>query len=134
MRLATTIAIVLLLMSRTMANAASCAAANTQMEMNDCAAADLRAADTRLNTTYNEVTARLRGLDQSRRLLVASENAWIQFRDAECEFATNQSNGGSAHPMVLAECKAAVTKDRIKQLRGYLDCQEGDLSCPLPPK
>jgi hypothetical protein len=36
--------------------------------------------------------------------------------------------------MVLAECQTTMTKAREQRLRAYLDCREGDLACPLPPK
>ena len=122
------------LMVPSVAHAADCANAATQMAMNACAAGDPRAADARLNATFNEVAGRLRGQDDAGHRLVAAERAWVRFRDAECAFDTNQVSGGSIAPMVLAECQTTMTKAREQRLRAYLDCREGDLACPLPPK
>ncbi len=133
MRLATLILFVLLTGMPWTSQAQNCANAETQMAMNACAASDFHAADARLNATYNEVMTRVRGLDDARKLLVTSELAWVRFRDAECAFATNQVSGGSIRPMIQSSCETDLTKQRTRQLRAYLDCREGDLSCPLPP-
>jgi uncharacterized protein YecT (DUF1311 family) len=118
----------------TVAHAANCSGAVTQMDMNACAAAEFQAADARLNATYQEVAGRLRGQEDPVRRLAAAERAWVRFRDAECEFETNQVSGGSIAPMVLAECRTELTRRREGELRGFLNCREGDVACPLPPK
>jgi uncharacterized protein YecT (DUF1311 family) len=128
------LAFVALVVAPAGARAADCAHASTQMAMNACAAAEFQAADARLNATFNAVAARLRDNAEAGRLLVAAERAWLKFRDAECAFAGNQVSGGSIAPMLLARCQTALTRTREQQLRAYLDCREGDLSCPLPPK
>ena len=55
------------------------------------------------------------------------------FRDAECGFAASGVAGGSAEPMVTAQCLARLTQSRNADFKAYLACPEGDLSCPLPP-
>lgn len=35
--------------------------------------------------------------------------------------------------MLLAGCLAELTEARAAQLDAYLACEEGDLSCPVPP-
>ena len=54
----------------------------------------------------------------------ASQNA------LKCAFATASAAGGSDHPLLRANCRTGA---RLAQLHGYQDCQEGDLSSPVPP-
>jgi hypothetical protein len=35
--------------------------------------------------------------------------------------------------MVHDLCLDELTQSRIEQFRQYLDCEEGDMSCPVPP-
>jgi uncharacterized protein YecT (DUF1311 family) len=121
MRLAT--ATVVLAVATAPAFAVDCAKAVTQMDMNACAAADFQAADRRLNAVYNEIAGRLRDRDDTRRLLVASEAAWIKFRDSECMFATSEACDGSIYPMLMLHCKSGMTRDRTEQLQVYLQVQ-----------
>ena len=66
------------------------------------------------------------------KLLVDSQRAWIAFRDAQCAFQSSGVAGGGAYPMTLALCKAPLTCERVKQLKAYLACDEGDLNSPAP--
>ena len=34
--------------------------------------------------------------------------------------------------MVVANCQAGLTNLRLKDLQGYLHCEEGVLDCPVP--
>lgn len=104
----------------------------TQTGMNRRADADYKAADARLNKTYGEIVKRLSGDAGGRKLLQAAQRAWIVFRAAECNFSTAGSKDGSIYPMLVSGCLRRLTEDRIKQLGTYLNCQEGDLSCPVP--
>lgn len=104
----------------------------SQAGMNICAAAGFKAEDARLNKTYREIVRRLADDAAGKKLLVTTQRDWIAFRDAECAFATASSAGGSIHPMLVSDCLADLTKARTAQLAGYLDCEEGDMSCPVP--
>lgn len=109
----------------------SCSAL-TQMDMNACAGRNFDAADARLNGLWKQVTARLAGNADAKAEAVAAQRAWIAFRDAECTFAASGVEGGSIYPTIWAECRRSLTEERSRTLSGYLVCQEGDLSCPLP--
>lgn len=111
-----------------------CANAMTQTDMNLCAARAADAADATLNTLYQKIRARLKGDDPTIALLTATQRAWIAFRDAECDFASSSVAGGSVHPMIRAGCIETLTLARSEDFRQYLACEEGDLSCPLPPR
>lgn len=104
----------------------------TQMGLNICAGADYKAADDKLNAAYGEIMKRLADDQEARKLLQTAQRAWIGFRDAECNFATDDSKDGSIYPMLQANCLQAQTEDRLKQLSTYLNCQDGDMSCPVP--
>lgn len=107
---------------------------NTQRELNECAGDALAAADTALNKTYQTITVRLADSPLGRAKLIASERAWIKFRDAECAFEASGVEGGSIQPMIEAECRASLTMQRQTRLAAFLTCAEGDLSCPVPAK
>src|ERR1043165_5900900 len=92
-----------------------CDSPQTQVEMNRCAAAELRRADVRLNAAYDQL---LKKLDTNRRAkLQKAERAWIAFRDAQCDYEGSESEGGSIQPLEIAACKTELTKARIAQLR-----------------
>jgi uncharacterized protein YecT (DUF1311 family) len=116
------------------ARADDCANAATQADMNACADASLKNTDAELNDVYREIVGRLKGSDQTKQLLIASQRAWLLFRDAECAFSTSAAKEGSIYPSLVQNCRNSMTQDRIKGLNIYLNCKEGDLGCPAPPK
>jgi uncharacterized protein YecT (DUF1311 family) len=105
----------------------------TQSGMNICAAEEYRAEDAKLNKTYQEIVKRLVDDAESHKLLQVSQRAWIAFRDAECAFANNPNKDGSIYPLLMGQCLTALTKARNEQLGAYLNCEEGDMGCPVPP-
>lgn len=111
----------------------NCADAEDQATMNECAAASFKKSDKKLNALYKEIEARLGDDADTRKLLVQAQRDWIKFRDAECDFQTAGAAGGSMEPMLVAQCMAGLTQSRIKDFEAYLNCDEGDLSCPVPP-
>jgi len=104
----------------------------SQTGMDMCAGADFKASDAKLNTDYGAIMKRLSDDADARKLLQESQRAWIAFRDAECKFSSSGVEGGSVYPMVYALCLQGLTDDRVKQLGSYLECEEGDMSCPVP--
>jgi len=114
------------------AQADDCANAVTQGEMNQCAAQQYKAADKELNDLYKQITARLKDDPKAKQLLVKAQRAWIDFRDAECEFSASGVEGGSVYPLIHSDCITAQTKARVEAFKTYLKCKEGDLSCPVP--
>lgn len=107
--------------------------AETQSAMNACAQQAYQASDEQLNKNFHEIRQRLGDDTATRNLLRDAERAWIAFRDAECSFAASATAGGSAYAMVYDMCLADLTQERVKNFRNYLECEEGDMSCPLPP-
>lgn len=112
--------------------AQECNDSSNQMELNQCAARAFEAADRELNADFRDIQRRLGKDADTKRLLVDTQRAWILFRDAECAFQTSAAAQGTIFPLVYANCKTDLTNDRIKQLRVYLACEEGDMNCPVP--
>jgi len=92
-----------------------CKNAVTQMDMNFCADKDYQAADKKLNEAYRKAAAQEDA--HGRDLLKQSERAWMTYRDAQCTYQTNASEGGSIQPMEYSECLTEKTKARIKELQ-----------------
>lgn len=95
--------------------------------------ASFKAADTELNSLYKEIENRLKDNQDTAKAFVAAQRTWIAFRDAECKFAASGVQGGSVYPTIYSNCLAQVTQARVDDFKGFLKCQEGDLSCPVPP-
>jgi len=119
------------LLLSTSALADECTNASTQMEMNTCAAQQYQAADKNLNQTYQ--TAIKRAAAPQRDLLKKAQQAWIALRDADCALIGSGTEGGSVQPMIVNQCLAEKTNEREAYLASLMQCEEGDLSCPLPP-
>ncbi len=120
-----------LLLTSSYALADACDSANTQAELNSCSAEQYQAADKKLNQTWQDVLKRAE--PAQRDLLKKAQSAWIALRDADCAFISSSSHGGSVQPMVNNQCLTDKTNEREAFLASLLQCEEGDLSCPLPP-
>ena len=120
-----------LLLTSGYALADECADATTQADLNTCSAAQYQAADKKLNQTWQDVLKRAE--PAQRDLLKKAQSAWIALRDADCAFISSSSQGGTAQPMVNNQCLTDKTNEREAYLSSLLQCEEGDLSCPLSP-
>ena len=107
-----------------------CKNAEDQATMTQCADQDFNTADARLNATYRQLTDRLRDDVDKAKLLVTAEKAWIALRNADCAFQGSGVEGGNVYPMIVAMCRTEMTDQRVETLRDWLNCKEGDLSCP----
>lgn len=116
------------------AGAQSCADAATQADLNECTGRALQRANAALDERLATILARLDDAPQTAELLRTAQERWAAYRDAECDFATVAVAGGSIYPTVRAECLTDLTEARDAALAAYLACQEGDLSCPVPPR
>ncbi|MER1668770.1 lysozyme inhibitor LprI family protein [Klebsiella aerogenes] len=108
-----------------------CSNANTQTEMNQCAAAQYQAADKKLNETWQQALKRASG--QQQELLKKAQQAWISLRDADCAFLASGAEGGSMQPMLIRQCMTDKSVEREAFLASLLQCEDGDQNCPLPP-
>lgn len=133
MRLVSSIFVLAALAASTPASAQDCAPSDdSQMCLNQRAGAEYKSADDKLNKTYGEIVKRLADDAEGKKMLQSAQRAWIAFRDAECAFANDHSKDGSIYPLLMGQCLTALTQTRTDQLGAYLNCEEGDLSCPVP--
>lgn len=103
-----------------------CKDAQTQSDMNICAAQDYEAADKVLNrqwlatkkaaTAWDDVVAgegRARGAEER---LLKAQRAWLAYRDSQCETLGFSFEGGSIQPLVVSNCLADLTRKRTEEL------------------
>ena len=123
-------ALLLLLALSAPALALDCSRQETEGAARECSGQRLRDADKKLNQTY---TALLKRFDAKQQVMLrASERAWLAYRDAQCKMVASGVDGGSAQPMVTADCLGDLTRARLKELNYQLTCQEGDMTCLVP--
>ena len=77
-----------------------------------------------LNKTYSDQKMDQRSITDAKeidRRLVASQSAWIPFRDSDCSLDSADSLGGSGEGIASLHCLVDRTKERTKELssRGY---------------
>lgn len=98
-----------------------CANPQTTAEMRDCAGREYKQADDELNKVYRQLMARI-GNDEGRKTaLRTAQQAWIKYRDANCDFASYLTRGGTIEPVVRYNCMTGMTVSRMKELREYLE-------------
>jgi uncharacterized protein YecT (DUF1311 family) len=95
-----------------------CANAKSQAEMNICAGKKYQAADTELNQIYRKLVSMLD--DEEKVQLKGVQNAWLKYRDANCELVGDQYKGGSIRPTIHGLCLADMTKSRTAELRNQI--------------
>jgi uncharacterized protein YecT (DUF1311 family) len=96
--------------------ASPCPDAVTTLDMAKCFSNAKGAADSELNSVYQQIREKLE-TDDIKRLTVA-QRLWIQYRDANCsaERALLYEGGTAAGPVYLA-CLEAMTRARTTELR-----------------
>ncbi|HBF31557.1 lysozyme inhibitor LprI family protein [Rhizobium sp.] len=108
-----------------------CNNAQTQSDMNQCAADDLANADKALNAQWKLTRAVLVDADTNldaaqkggEKALLKAQRAWIDYRDGQCEAEGFSVRGGSMEPMMVASCKARLTEVRTKELKAMAEPQ-----------
>ena len=105
-----------------------CAAKETTRDLDACYGRAYQRADAALNQLYRQLMAKLSDASE-KALLKTAEEAWIGYRDKECDFETAGTRDGSIHPVEMSSCLADKTSARLKELAAQLNCPEGDLGC-----
>jgi len=98
-----------------------CANAQTQVDMNECQGREYKKADAALNAVYKQLMAKTQDDAGELAALKAAQQAWIKFRDADCEFESYENKGGTIYPLVYSGCLTTLTQERTKQLRQLLN-------------
>jgi uncharacterized protein YecT (DUF1311 family) len=84
----------------------------------ECLLNERDAWDVLLNRYYEEL--RKAESDPARSTLRQAQRLWITFRDADCDFAYQQFEGGTIRQLTAADCLRDRTATRVLQLRDYL--------------
>ena len=100
-----------------------CSDAQTTVEMRDCAGKEYKKADAELNSVYKQLMSKLMDAGHQTALKTAQQ-AWIKYRDANCEFEAYLNRGGTIYPVVYTGCLSAMTTNRTKELRELIEQQE----------
>lgn len=106
------------------------AALQTQADLNRSTGVSFQAADAAMNRQWKVTLAYMKdrdaqdisrggGFDYAAALL-ASQRAWLTFRDAQCAIESAQMAGGSAQGMVRTQCRTRLTGDRTQQLKALM--------------
>jgi uncharacterized protein YecT (DUF1311 family) len=96
----------------------NCNNPQTQTAINQCAKLSYQNADKKLNQVYQQL---LPTLERSRKQkLIASQLAWIKFRDTNCEFERSKYEGGSIASSIYSGCLGNATRLRTQELQEYL--------------
>ncbi|HEY9831342.1 MAG TPA: lysozyme inhibitor LprI family protein [Stenomitos sp.] len=101
-----------------LAQRVDCSNAQTTVEMKYCSQQSYQAADKQLNQVYQQVTSSIKG--EQKQLLTTAQQAWIKFRDNNCNFETYLNRGGTGYEIFRNGCLERLTKQRTKDLQDYL--------------
>lgn len=114
------------------AASAGCGDRPNQTAMTICQRAAAERADAQMNRAWAQVYQAMRRADRSdppaaRRsatgyaaALLASQRAWLTFRDAQCRIESYEGRGGTMQPFAENQCLADVTVARTRQLHAML--------------
>lgn len=97
---------------------ASCQNPITTVELNNCASELFEIADKRLDRVYRQVISQLN--QEEKQKLAQVQQAWIKFRDRNCDFEALRLSTGSAYTMNYLGCLEEMTKQRSDTLEEYL--------------
>lgn len=95
-----------------------CSNAQTTVEMKYCSQQSYQAADKQLNQAYQKVISSIKG--EQKGLLTTAQQAWIRFRDNNCNFEVYPNRGGTGYEIFRNGCLERLTKQRTKDLQDYL--------------
>ena len=84
--------------------------------MIDCAGAELKIQDARLNAAYRKVMASLNARQKAK--LQAAQRAWVAFRDAECA-SYEDEDWGTISRINASACVLHMTVQRTMDLEAY---------------
>ena len=108
-------------------NPPECADPVTQQDTNYCAALEWEEADAELNRQWRDTVSEMQRLDAQAtpgdgrpgyfEQLLEAQRAWLAFRDSHCASVGYHARGGSLEPLLVANCRTALTRERTGQLR-----------------
>jgi uncharacterized protein YecT (DUF1311 family) len=114
-----------------LAAAANCGDKPSQTAMTMCQAQVSERADAEMNQVWKQVYAQMQRSDREEPAttrsdlgfapaLLASQRAWLKYRDAECQIESYEWRGGSMQSFTYNQCTTALTQERTRQLRAII--------------
>ena len=106
-----------------------CANPADTADENLCADMDFQKADKELNEVWRKVkdwaaetdkNSDIDGKPDHVKIVMAAQHAWLAYRDAYCVEAGLPMHGGSGEGPLIGGCRAYVTEERVKSLKGLL--------------
>jgi uncharacterized protein YecT (DUF1311 family) len=55
--------------------------------------------------------------------LLASQRAWLTYRDQQCLSESFEARGGSMAPMLNSSCRITLTQERTRQLKALVEVE-----------
>jgi uncharacterized protein YecT (DUF1311 family) len=104
-------------------DAPNCKDPQSQNDMTLCAGLAYSKADKQLNAVWPKIKSDAEDNDKDTgkheyvEALMASQKAWLAYRDAQCTWLGFSAHGGSMEPMLVNQCLADATTARIKELQ-----------------
>jgi uncharacterized protein YecT (DUF1311 family) len=122
----------LLLLLAAPADATDCDEDSPQQMLNMCAANAAQSADAELKgqwkLTATEMKRRDAGVDRKYdqqpghfATLLASQRAWLAYRDQQCLVESFELRGGSGAPQIHGGCLHRLTRERLAQLKALIE-------------
>ncbi|WP_375501482.1 lysozyme inhibitor LprI family protein [uncultured Nostoc sp.] len=96
----------------------NCNNPQTQIAIDECIKLSYQNKDKKMNQVYQQLLPTLNNF--SKQKLIASQVAWIKFRETSCEFEISRYQGGSLAPTIYFGCRENFTILRTQQLQDYL--------------
>ncbi|RJF99470.1 lysozyme inhibitor LprI family protein [Noviherbaspirillum saxi] len=84
------------------------------IEMRSCIGRELSIQDNRLNRNYKRYFESVEG--HVKKKLRTAQQAWIQFRNKECELAGSLEEGKTLEPILIGSCYLDMTARRADEL------------------
>jgi uncharacterized protein YecT (DUF1311 family) len=94
------------------ANTEHCPNAINQLELTQCAADFYKTEDAQMNEAYLALSHRLNAQIPAQQQLLTAQNAWLAFREADCELRAKIYEGGSLRQMAVQLCLGQRTQER----------------------
>lgn len=93
-----------------------CKDGQTTFEMKQCAAKKYKQADEELNRVYRQLMAKLED-EGHKTSLKTAQQAWLKYRDTNCDFESYLNRGGTIYPLVVSDCMTVMTASRTNELK-----------------
>lgn len=114
---------------------ADCTRAESGAEVRVCAREALRAAEQERAAAFDTLLAEIAdGRAERVQPLRKAEEAWAAYRDAHCRFVASRFEGGSLQSLLAADCRIALTRARIEDLRCLVVEEREGAPCAEEPE